>query len=120
MFNINSITKVKESTVHGKGCFAKKDIPKGTLVFSNVIIFEADKESNHTLKQLMKYIFAWSRNNNLRNICICSSNASFINSSTPLNIYPNIKIYKLNFTKQIKIFKIVQDIEKDSELFLEY
>jgi SET domain-containing protein len=98
---------VSESKIHGRGCFAKSDIPKGTEITASVIVFARGTiESN--------YIFPW--NGYIK--CIVLSELSYCNSVS----VPNLKILKLDKVNLTKTFIVLEDIKMGEEvtLFYEY
>jgi len=100
--------EIKQSSIHGKGVFAKSKILKGTTFTYDVLpIFE-----NNISDDLRDHIFPF----NGRTKCICIGFPTFINHSQ-IN---NIKISKVNIFEQTKTFVSIVDIHKGEELTLYY
>lgn len=83
-------TKLKESLIHGIGCFADEDISKGTIVWKFVREFDQEfprdfiqKLSNSSRQQFLKYSYV-SRTTD--NYILCSDDARFLNHSDDKNL----------------------------------
>ena len=83
-------TKLKESLIHGIGCFADEDISKGTIIWKFVPGFDQEfprdfiqKLSVPSRQQVLKYAYI-SRSTD--NYILCSDDTRFFNHSDDNNI----------------------------------
>jgi SET domain-containing protein len=83
-------TKLKESQIHGVGCFADEDIPKGTIVWKFVKDFDQEfprefiqKLSSPCRQQFLKYAYV---SKTTGNYILCSDDTRFFNHSDDNNI----------------------------------
>lgn len=96
---------VKESTIHGKGAFAQKNIKKGTILKCDVLEVKRDE-------LIKEYLFTFKE----KRVCIHVGFASFLNSS----FNPNVKHLKVDPTNKISYFKVIKDIKENEELTMKY
>lgn len=101
-----NLIEIRQSNIHGKGVFAKKDMLKNTELICDVLVF------NKKETILNDYHFPWDKN--LSSICI--GFGSFFNHSK----IPNVKIKSIDKKKQIKTFILLKNIKKGEELTLCY
>jgi len=83
-------TKLKESSIHGIGCFANEDITKGTIIWKFVKEFDQEfprdfiqKLSNSSRQQFLKYAYI---SKTTGNYILCSDDTRFFNHSDDNNI----------------------------------
>jgi len=99
------LIEIKESPIHGKGIFAKKNIHKATTLTCDVLIFENEEV-------LSKYEYPWTKGT----YCLCIGFGSFFNHS----ITPNVKILSIDKEKLTKTFIVLNDIKSGEELTICY
>ncbi len=108
---MNILVEVKESPLHGKGVFAKRNIAKGELlVKSDMALIHVNENLPEILATLQ---FPWTDEYD----AICLSDAgSFFNHASQ----PNAEIQKRDFTKQTQTFVSKTAINKGSEITIYY
>ena len=100
MLYVKSI--VKESPIHGVGCFADQDISKGDLVwmFNDKTDKYLFKHTTHGLwKQCLDH-YGWKEGDFH---IICFDNAMYINHSTEANLILNEKTGNMHAARLIKM-----------------
>ena len=100
------MVEINTSKIHGRGVFALTNIPKGTELICDVILF------NNSVKELYKWSFPWDKNY----FSICMGFGSFFNHSD----LHNVKIKKIDKNKLTKTFELTKDVVNGEELFLNY
>jgi hypothetical protein len=95
--------EVRNSDIHGRGCFATVNIGKGALLTFPVILVD---------KQDSCYLFPWS--GDTKSIVI--GPVTFCNSSDT----PNLRIKSIDREKLTKTFETLDDINIGDELLLNY
>jgi len=112
-------TKLDKSNVHGIGCFADEDIPKGTIVWKFVAEFDQEfprdfiqKLSTESRIQFLKYAYVSKKTDNY---ILCSDDTRFFNHSED----NNIKNFALE-SEQEGIDVAIKDIKKGEELLYDY
>ena len=83
-------TKIKESSIHGIGCFADENIQKGTIIWKFVKEFDQEfprdfiqKLSNASRQQFLKYAYV---SKTTGNYILCSDDTRFFNHSNESNV----------------------------------
>jgi hypothetical protein len=112
-------TKLKESSIHGIGCFADKDIAKGTLIWKFTKGYDQEFPLDYPEKlylssreQFLKYAYV-SRTTG--NYILCTDDARFFNHSENYNVV-NIS----SVGEQEGIDKALRDIKAGEELTYDY
>jgi SET domain-containing protein len=101
--------------VPGKGrcVFAARDIPKGTLVLADPVIFVPGDESEHTDKTVVgRYVFQWNDDDD---ICVVLGLGSLINHGLPENVS-----LVSNYEAMTMEFYALADIKAGDELVYDY
>ncbi len=108
---MNILVEVKESPLHGKGVFAKRNIAKGELlVKSDMALIHVNENLPEILATLQ---FPWTDEYD----AICLSDAgSFFNHTSQ----PNAEIQERDFTKLTQTFVAKKAILKGSEITIYY
>lgn len=102
--------EIRDSSIHGKGVFAKKLILGGTELSFPV------KTYSDNIPQLLKpYLFPWDIVNNQKIYCICAV-GSYMNHSNN----PNIDIKRIDKKNKMITFVSLRDIKTNEELTLYY
>jgi SET domain-containing protein len=96
---------IKKSNIHGKGVFAENLIPKGTILTCDILEVTPHKLIN-------EYVFNYRPDIKYIHIGF----GSFLNSSKN----PNLKHIKVDINTKVSYFEVLNDINKDEELFLDY
>lgn len=97
---------IKNSDIHGFGCFANRDIEKGERFYFSVL--PIDKPHNlgdHT------FPFVGPLQS-----CLVLSDFTYCNSSN----VPNMEVLSIDKTNRIIIFNSILEIKKDQEILLNY
>jgi SET domain-containing protein len=83
-------TKLKESLIHGIGCYADEDIPRGTLIWKFTKGFDQEfaldfpeKLSEPSREQFLKYAYI---SKTTGNYILCSDDTRFFNHSKDNNV----------------------------------
>jgi len=97
---------ISESNIHGKGVIATENIPEGTIIECDVLVFEQGGDL------LKNYHYPWLPGKS----SICIGFGSYFNHNTN----PSVRIYKLDTEKLIKKFILLRDINKGDELTICY
>ena len=108
---MKSVVEVKESPLHGKGVFAKRNIEKGeVLVKSDMVLIHINENLPELLATLQ---FPWTDEYD----AICLSDAgSFFNHASE----PNAEVKERDFKNLIQIFVAKTTIEKGDEITIYY
>jgi SET domain-containing protein len=108
---MNVLVEVKESPVHGKGVFAKRNIAKGEVVVkSDMVLIHVNENLPEGLATLQ---FPWTDEYD----AICLSDAgSFFNH----NSLPNAEVKERDFKNLIQLFVAKIAIEKGAEITIYY
>ena len=113
----NKYIKIGKSKIHGKGCFAKIDIPKGTYIIEykgeKITKREAEKRGERDNKRGTVYIFELNKRYDIDG-WIKGNEAKYINHSS----YPNCEAVNVA-EKEIWIVAI-KDIKKGEEITYDY
>jgi SET domain-containing protein len=87
-------TKLKESPIHGIGCYAYEDIPRGTLIWKFTKGFDQEfaldfpeKLSEPSREQFLKYAYI---SKTTGNYILCSDDTRFFNHSKDNNVVNTI------------------------------
>ena len=108
---MTDLVEVKQSLLHGKGVFAKRNITKGELlVTSHMALIHVNENLPEVLATLQ---FPWTEEYDA--ICI-SGAGSFFNHSG----LPNAEIEVRDFTNLIQTFVAKTDIVKGTEITIYY
>lgn len=99
---------IKESEIHGNGCFSNHEFLKGDTITVPVLIFEKEDIP----PSVWIYAFPWDK----RNISLLLSPLAYCNSSDN----PNFVISSINKTTKTKTFTVLRDIEFREEVLLKY
>lgn len=112
-------TKLKESLIHGIGCFADEDIPRGTLIWKFTKGFDQEfgldfpeKLCKTTREQFLKYAYI---SKTTGNYILCTDDTRFFNHSKNNNV---INISDDNEQEGIDI--AATDIQAGEELTYDY
>jgi len=112
-------TKLKESSIHGIGCFADEDIAKGTLIWKFTKGYDQEFPLDYPEKlyitsrlQFLKYAYV-SRNSG--NYILCTDDARFFNHSDSNNVI-NIR----SEDEQEGIDIALRDVKAGEELTYDY
>ena len=112
-------TKLKASAIHGIGCFADEDIPKGTLIWKFTKGFDQEfpldypnKLCQTTREQFLKYAYISKATGNY---ILCSDDTRFFNHSKDNNV---VNISSENEQEGIDI--AARDIKTGEELTYDY
>jgi SET domain-containing protein len=119
-------TKLKESPIHGIGCFADEDISRGTLIWKFTKGYDQEFPTDYPEKlyatsreQFLKYAYV-SRNSG--NYILCTDDARFFNHSEDNNVI-NIRSISWpwsNEAEQEGIDIALRDIKAGEELTYDY
>ena len=114
----NEYVKVGKSTIPGtnmRGLFAKKDIPKNTLIADYKGLEMSISEFNELYNRDYRYSYSMRRQNKIINgrtkDYLTENPSHYTNESTPRNV--NVELVK-------KGFYTTKDVKKGDELFLQY
>ncbi len=113
--NPSSNPKVVVRVVPGKGrcVFAATDIPKGTLVLADHVIFVPGDESDHTDQTVVgRYVFQWNEEDDL---CVVLGLGSLLNHGLPENVS-----LVSNYEQMMMEFYALTDIKAGEELVYDY
>ena len=112
-------TKLKESLIHGIGCFADEDISKGTLIWKftkgydqEFVLDFAHTLSESSKEQFLKYAYISKATGNY---ILCTDDTRFFNHSKNNNI---INISDMNEQEGVDI--AARDIQAGEELTYDY
>lgn len=112
-------TLLKESAIHGIGCFSKERVPKGTIIWQFVPEFDKEitedglsKLSDACREQVLKYAYL---SKYTKNYVLCSDDARFFNHSEDNNVI-NIEVEGI----QEGLDVAARDIEAGEELTYDY
>ena len=108
---MNVLVEVKESSLHGKGVFAKRNIAKGeVIVKSDMVLIHVNENLPELLATLQ---FPWTDEYD----AICLSDAgSFFNHASQ----PNAEVKERDHKNLIQIFAAKTAIEKGNEITIYY
>jgi SET domain-containing protein len=108
---MNSLIEIKNSPLHGKGVFAKKDISKGEVIVKSHMV---EIHINENLpEELATLQFPWTKEFD----AICLSGAgSFFNHSEKANA----KVSHQDFENKIQEFSSKEPIVKGEEITIFY
>ena len=108
---MNSLIEIKNSPLHGKGVFAKKDISKGEVIVKSHMV---EIHINENLpEELATLQFPWTKEFD----AICLSGAgSFFNHSEKANA----KVSHQDFENKIQEFSTKEPILKGEEITIFY
>lgn len=108
---MTTVVEVKDSPLHGKGVFAKRDIKKGELIVeSHMALIHVNENLPEVLATLQ---FPWSEDYDA--ICL-SDVGSFFNHASR----PSAEITSRDFTKLVQKFSAKTDISKGDEITIYY
>ena len=119
-------TKLKASLIHGIGCFADQDIPRGTLIWKFTKGFDQefgldfpDKLSETSREQFLKYAYI---SKTTGNYILCSDDTRFFNHSKDNNVVNVRSILWLwsGENEQEGVDIAARDIKADEELTYDY
>ncbi|MCE9521980.1 MAG: SET domain-containing protein-lysine N-methyltransferase [Alphaproteobacteria bacterium] len=92
---------------------AARDIPKGTRVLADPVIFVPGAESDHTDQTVVgRYVFQWNDDDDL---CVVLGYGSLLNHGLPENI-----ALVSNFEEMTMEFYAIADIKAGEELVYDY
>jgi len=117
----NLVVRVMPS--RGRCVFAARDIPKGTLVLADPVIFVPGGESDDTDKTVLgRYVFQWNDDDDL---CVVLGLGSLINHGLPENVslVSNYEAMTMEFYALVDIKagdELVYDYGHDAEELSEY
>ncbi len=104
--------EVKESSVHGRGVFAKRDFNEGELIEDcPVIVFSKEELEEIDKTVFYDYYFAWEKNKG----AIALGLGSLYNHS-----YAPNAVYLKDFKNNRITFKSIRPIESGEEIFTNY
>jgi uncharacterized protein len=104
---------VKVLPVRGRCVIAARDIPKGTRVLADPVIFVPGDESDHTDQTVVgRYVFQWNDEDDL---CVVLGFGSLINHGLPENV-----ALVSNFEEMTMEFYAIADIKAGDELVYDY
>lgn len=116
MHYVNDVTTLGKSAIHGFGCFAKRRLAKGTMLYSNVIPYLTNDVLNKT--QLMRHSYPFGRK--LTQFCICTSNMSYVNSAEGTERKQNVRKHSESVKHLLICIEVIETVKKGEELFLNY
>lgn len=109
----STLVVVRTDPVKGRCVVAARDIPKGTRVLADPIIFVPRRESTFTDETaLRRYVFEW---NDEADLCVVLGLGSLINHGLPENVE-----LESNFEDQTMEFFATTDIPAGAELVYDY
>jgi len=109
--SVNVLVEVRESPLHGKGVFAKRNITKGEqLVKSDMVLIHVNENLPEVLATLQ---FPWTEEFDA--ICI-SDSGSFFNHSA----LPNAVVSKRDLTNLTQTFVAKMNIAEGDEITIYY
>lgn len=108
---MNVLVEVKESPLHGKGVFAKRNIAKGeVIVKSDMTLIHVNENLPEELATLQ---FPWTKEHD----AICLSDAgSFFNHSSK----PNAEVNQRDFKNLVQTFVTKTAVAKGTEITIYY
>tara|TARA_R110000868_G_scaffold66014_3_gene196965 strand:- start:2365 stop:2730 length:366 start_codon:yes stop_codon:yes gene_type:complete len=106
--------KIKVSKKDGRGLYATKDIPKGTVIFIAELIILNKEETAHMEKTVLKYYnFNYAEKRN----CLVLGDGMLFNHQTPDNV--SYKMIKKN-KREVMQYKANRNIKKGEQLYIDY
>jgi len=104
---------VKVLPGRGRCVIAARDIPKGTRVLADPVIFVPGAESDHTDQTVVgRYVFQWNDEDDL---CVVLGLGSLLNHGLPENV-----ALVSNFEEMTMEFYAIADIKAGDELVYDY
>lgn len=105
---------IAPSAKGGRGVFATKNIPAGTVLeISPVIVLTAAERKDVEKTKLFDYIFEWGKSR--RQACIALGYVSMYNHD-----YSSNCDYEMDYDARLMTIKTVKDIKKGEELCVNY
>jgi SET domain-containing protein len=114
---MNSLTHIKNSSIHGVGVFASQDIPKGSKIadyYGEEMDWKTFKLRYGEYKSNSEFTYPMRR---IWRILVSKEEPY---KSINLTNYINENKNNVNVMLRLRALYACQDIKKDSELFLEY
>jgi SET domain-containing protein len=113
---MRSKIKIKTSRKYGRGLYAKRKIPKNTVVEISPVIIVKDKDRRRLSKtKLADYIFDWGTLQPKRKASVVLGLGSIFNHSNKPNV-----TYDYDFKGKCMVFKTTKKVPKGKQLFIDY
>lgn len=110
---VSPYLNVKVIPGKGRCVIAARDIPKGTRVLADPVIFVPGAESDHTDQTVVgRYVFQWNDEDDL---CVVLGYGSLLNHGLPENV-----ALVSNFEEMTMEFYAIADIKAGEELVYDY
>lgn len=98
---------VKQSPLHGLGCFAARDFSAAECVTVSVLVFPKED-----LEAIVTHTFPWGRGEG----SVVLSELSYCNAAND----PNLRILSIDKQRRTKTFVFLRDVSEGEEITLKY